>query len=110
MEKFLIKFNNGLVDTTILMVGENETEVVEAFKEDCNSHEAFIKGNCFPECKFLGIANLSETKYSTSYAMGNFRAVRIKTGEVVYAGTEYDCDQYCNDDIQLRGSLIKNGN
>lgn len=60
--RFLIKFNNGLVDTTILMVGENEQEVVEAFKEDCNSNESFIKDNCFPECKFLGIDNLSKAE------------------------------------------------
>ena len=55
MKKFLIRFNNGLVPTTMLMVGENEKEVVEAFKEDCNDPE-FRRSNCFPTCTYMTVS------------------------------------------------------
>lgn len=43
-----------------------------------------------------------------TYTMGNFRAVDVRTGKVVYSGTEYDCYRYCDgENIRLCCSLIR---
>ena len=54
------------------------------------------------------VSEEKNTKYLVGYTVGNFRAVNKRTGEVIFRGTEYECDQYCNnEEIQLWGSLIK---
>lgn len=52
--KYLVYFNNGLVETNVMIVADSEEQATQLFMDEINSgDEYFLKNMCFGKCEYL---------------------------------------------------------
>ena len=51
--KYLVYFNNGLVETNVMIQAESLEEAERIFKEDLKKDEVFVAHNCMGKCEYL---------------------------------------------------------
>lgn len=51
--KYLVYYNNGLVETNVLIIAKDAVEATEIFKNDMGNDKDFINGNCLGKCEWV---------------------------------------------------------
>jgi hypothetical protein len=56
--KYLVYYNDGSCETSILIIAKDKQEAENLFKVDCAEDEDFVKSHCFPTCKIIYIKEI----------------------------------------------------